>query len=206
MARAIRRRRAVRAETAATKASSSAIAGASANSRSTSSSKPSSTITAAPGCGRARLQALAKFIQTTFDMGFDRTGGHLQERTRFAVGKTGPGTHRHTDPFGGRKLRQSLVEIELDVRADPIALDLRRRWFGLSVAGLGPPAAHVEAGGDLFQPAGETALPAKAADVLKRSHKSVLGEIVGQRRLGPHAPQQRPHHARVAPDQGLERR
>ena len=61
----------------------------------------------------SRLEhAAAQSIETTFDMGFDRSDRYLQGRRRLRVRKAGAVTEADAKPLGGAQGAERLIEIE----------------------------------------------------------------------------------------------
>ena len=129
-------------------------------------------------------------------MGFDRSQWRIQGCRGFGVGQAAAVAERDADPFEARKRLQGLIQV------DAVGRSALRNAGGIILlgrlghdvhAGVAAPALDVEPGGDAFDPSLEGAFPAELRDLLEGGQEGVLGKIVGQRRIGAHPAQQRPH-------------
>src|SRR5579859_112435 len=186
--------RSSRAVTRVANTSASARIGEAANCRSRSISKVLSDMSGlrvfegAPG-----RHPRPELIQTTFDMRFDRSQWRIQGEGRLDMRKAAPVAERDADAFRGREGAQGFVEVDAVGGAGFPApwRGARLRRFGHQVqAGVAAPAPDVEPRGDALHPRLEGPLAAEVGDLLEGRQEGVLGEVVGENRIGSHAAQQ----------------
>src|SRR5262245_2202012 len=158
--------RASRSSTRIANSCASAKAGASANRRSNSRSNMNSAMDLTFDIAEvaARREPLSELIQTTFDMGFDRSQGRIQGSGGFAVRHPAAIAERDADPFGRGQALEGFVEVDAAGRPR-----LRRPGFNIVVRrfdrqrlpSFATPTFDVEPRGDPFDPGLEGALAAK---------------------------------------------
>ena len=156
-----------------------------------------------------RRKSRPEFIQTTFDMGFDRSKWRIQGRRRLGVRKTRAVAERNAHPLRLATGLQRLVQIDPRVGAGP-----RRRQFGRVQLGrlgqqvgprLAPPALDVEPGGDALTQARNVPSPRNSAICSNAARKASCATSSASRAVGAHAPQQAAHRRAVPAHQFAER-
>src|SRR5580704_5044674 len=155
--------RSSRSSTRRVKRSASPIWGASAYIRSRRNSKLVSATDLPPLAAVAiRRKSRPELIQTTFDMGFDRSKWRIQGGRRLGMRKPRPVAKRHADPLGRRQQLQGAVQVDAGFGA---GAGRRRRLVRALRQQVGPrlapPALDVEPGGDAADPGAERALAAE---------------------------------------------
>ena len=138
-------------------------------------------------------------------MGFDRPQRCVQELGRLDVRKARAVAQGNADPFGLGQALQRLVQVQPGVRRA-----LRRLLVEigglvgqrLAEGALDP--LQIEPRRDPFQPGLEGPLAAEFRNPFEGRQAGVLGDVVGQGRIGAHAPDQGAHSRAVAAHQLAE--